>query len=197
MQRNFDMTLINLNKTIGEPVDKKYISYSSDNMSIMTAIKPYDEYLSDAMKNRAEILNAELGYKLKKIEYDLTKAAYPLESDIHNSDAKFAMDDAYNTLEAAKIDLEIEIASAYKELEKRLKNWESSEKLYQSAQENYKGVVSKYSMNMVTEKVLTDANISLAKAEMQLKNARRDLWIQQLKMEYASGIGPGIKNFAY
>ena len=196
-QRKFDMTLINLNKTIGEPLSNKYSSYSSDNMADIAAIKSYEEYLSSALKNRAEIANAETGHMLKKMEYDLTKVAYPVVTSLQNKDAKYYLDEAYNKWEETKIDIEMEITSAYSDLEKKLKSWENADKLYQAAEYKYKEASSKYSLNMITEKELTDATISLAQSELQSKNCRRDLWMQQKKLNYAIGIGPGIKSYGY
>lgn len=188
-QRQMEIAQMDMNKTIGEDLTKKYDGFTKEIFSDSTKIKSLDQYLADALKNRAEIINAEEDVKVKKSAYDLANKEYPNESERHNQQSKYDIAEAENKLETLKLTIEQEVTNSYNDLAKKAKSIEYAKKNFELAKKNYDDSVKRYELGMISKIELANKEISYKQAENNYKSLERDLWLNQLRMDYQSGKG--------
>lgn len=192
-QRSFDSAVISLNNLMGEPITQKYTAYSNEGIVISTQMDTYENYLAKAMTNRADVTNAEGYQRVKANDFQVTKNSYAFDDQVENMNASYALNDAIYKLSSAKLNVQMEITTAYKELNSKVQALNSADLTYQAAKSAYDEAVIKVKLGLMNEKQLSDADISRTQSAMQLQNAKYDLWIYQMKMENACGIGPGTQ----
>jgi outer membrane protein TolC len=95
-------------------------------------------------------------------------------------------------LDNSKISIQIELNNGYRTLEGDMKAMESQQANYDLAEANYKAAQIQYDNGMITLAQFEAAENSKAQAQINLKNAQLDTWLQQTKMSYASDIGPKL-----
>jgi hypothetical protein len=195
MMRNYESAIISLNKLIGEPATKRYPDYVDSYPNPKDTINSFDYYLENALKNRHEITSAQVYYDIKKKEHELAKEVFPYEMNNNHYDTKFYMEEAQDNLSKASINIEIELMNSYKELENLMNNWKAVEDEFKQSQSSYAEIQKKYKSGLLSEKHLTNAEISLSQSQIKLTSIKRDVWIYQLKMDYSCGIGPGISQY--
>lgn len=188
-QRQMEISLMSMNKVIGEDLNKKYESFSKDILADTTKIKTLEQYVADALKNRTEVINAEKYVKLKQAEYDLANREYPNGEERYNQQAKYYLDEAQNKLETAKLNIEQEITNSYNDLAKKVKTIEYTKKSYELAKKSYSEYLIRYNLGMISKVDLGSKELSFKQAESNLKSLERGLWISELKLEYQCGKG--------
>lgn len=194
VQRQFNLEVMAANNLIGAPLDTKYNQFPIDCSTDKIDTKTYEDYLKDALKNRVEILNDTENIKLMKSEYDTVKAFYDSKDDNPNKDAKYNLDSAENQLETDKINISIEINNLYNDLQNKYKSLESVKKSYDEAKKDFNKAQQKYNLGMTSKLQFNSDTVTFKQAESNLKNLQRDIWIAQLKLNYASSLGAGTSS---
>ncbi len=190
-ERQMEICQMTINKIMGDALTNRYDSFLKDILIDSPKIKSLDEYLVDASKNRAEIVNAEEYLKLKNKAYDLAAKEYPDESERNNKQAKYDVDEAQNKLDTTKLSIQQEIINSYNDLTKKAKKIEFVKKSFDVSKKSYNESLEKYNLGMISKIDLKDKEIAYKQLEDNLKALQRDLWLSQLKMEYQCGKGTG------
>lgn len=188
-ERQYEIQTMNLNKLIGAPLQTKYDTLLKDKLTEKPYIRSYDDYLNEALKNRAEILNGIENIKLMNFEFITVKAFYPYTTDDEYKIGKYYVDAAQVSLDTQKINISLEINSLYNDLQNKAKKLQSQKDSVDYAKREYDTAAQKYSLGLIS-KLDADAKlIELQNQQNTLKALERDLWIAQIKLEYACKIG--------
>lgn len=193
-QRAFDSVTKNINQLSGSNINDTYTSFTKDIVEGKPIIKNYDEYVKDALNNRAEILNDNEKVKLKKLEFAGIRGVNPDHNSPQYVIGKFAVTDAENQLETDKIDISIEINSLYNDLQSKMQKLQSQTTNYNAEKKKYNEALQRYNLGMISKIDFEDGVSSFKGAEDSLKSAQRDVYLAKLKLEYASGIGTGAQS---
>lgn len=194
VQRTFASVTKTINQVAGLNIGDTYTGFTKDIVEEKPVIKTYDEYLKDALNNRAEILNDNENIKVKKLEFDSVKAKYPYKQLPEYVIGKFAVTSAENQLETDKIDISIEINGLYNDLQSKVQKIQSLTTNYNAEKKKYNEALQRYNLGMISKIDFEDSLSSFKGAENSLKSAQRDIYLAELKLKYASGIGTGAQN---
>jgi opacity protein-like surface antigen len=189
IQRQYDSLTKQLNQLLGVDINIKYTAFSTDNLQTTAYPKTYDEYLSDAIKNRVEIKNDTENVKLKNSEFASVRGVYQYNTDPHYKIAEYSVEDAKNKLATAKIDISIEINSLYNDLQLKIKQLEPEQKKYDSAKRTYDKAAQSYNLGLISKIDFDKAAVGLKAEEVAIKSIQRNIWFAQTKLQYASDIG--------
>jgi outer membrane protein TolC len=193
-QRTFDSVTKNINQISGSNISDTYTGFTKDIVEEKPTIKTYDEYVKDALNNRAEILNDNEKIKLKKLEFaGVRESTNPSTNPPEYVIAKFAVTEAENQLETDKIDISIEINGLYNDLQSKMQKLQSQTTSYNAEKKKYNETLQRYNLGMISKIDFEDGLSSFKGAESSLKSAQRDVYLAKLKLEYASGIGTGAQ----
>lgn len=178
-----------INQVTGVDLKTTYTDFTKDILEEKPTIKSYNEYLEDALKNRAEILNDNEKIKLEKLEFSAVKAS---NKDVHFPKyviGKYNVDQAQNQLDTDKIDISIEINGLYNDLQSKMQKLQPQVLSYNSEKKKYDQAAQKYNLGMISKIDFEDQLASFKSAENSLKAAQRDVSLAKLNIEYASSIG--------
>ncbi|MBI6873617.1 TolC family protein [Clostridium aciditolerans] len=194
-KRAFDSVTKNINQLSGSNIGDTYNSFAKDIVEEKPIIKNYDEYVNDALKYRAEILNDNENIKVKKLEFDSVRSSgNPYVTSPEYVVGKFAVTSAENQLETDKIDISIEINGLYNDLQSKVQKLQSLTTNYNAEKKKYNEALQRYNLGMISKIDFEDSLSSFKGAEDSLKSAQRDVYLSKLKLEYASGIGTGAQS---
>lgn len=194
-QRTFASAAKGINQLLGSNISDTYTSFSKDIVEEKPIIKTYDEYVKDALNNRAEILNDTENIKVKKLEFvSVRNSGNPYITSPEYIIGKFAVTDAENQLETDKIDISIEINGLYNDLQSKMQKLQFQTTNYNNEKKKYNEALQKYNLGMISKIDFEDQLSSFKGAENSLKSAQRDVYLAKLKLEYASGIGTGTQS---
>lgn len=196
-KRNYDSALMALNKSMGKDINTKYNSLIDNNIVPSMEIQSLESYMNKALESRAEVLNAKanIAYQNKSFEFDkLNYTTSQKDYDDYMQKAQYDLDQIQYQYDITKIDIQSEINTGYKNLLNKLKSCESAQKQCEIAKYNYETAEKSYELANITLYELENAKISYTQSQINLKNAQLDLWLYEIKMDYASGIGPGLSN---
>ncbi len=188
-QKSFNSASLSINKMMGEDLTKQYSTLQDYNITPAAQIKPLNEYVSLALANRADIINAQGTLDTKKKQYEYGKAAIPTDYEFYVQKQEHAIKSAQNDLELAKITVQQDVTDLYKTLESVMKNMESKKSLYDQALLNYEAADIKYSNSQISLLEFDNAKVAKAQADINYKNAQLDAWLMQTTMDSACGIG--------
>jgi outer membrane protein TolC len=178
-----------MNQILNKDIYTKYDVLLRDKITESPYIRSYDDYVNDALKNRAEILNAQENINLKKFEYDVIKGIFPSKYDTMNQIGQYNVDQAGDALDILKVDIPVEINSLYNDLKNKTKMLDSKKDALALAQRNYDVARVKYNAGVMS-KIDFDAQADdLKSSQNDLKSFQRDIWMAQLKLNLACGIG--------
>jgi len=189
VKRQYDLQTMQLNKLIGVSIETKYDILLKDKITDNPYIRNYNDYLNDALKNRAEILNDQDTIKLKQFEFLTIKGVYPYNTQDEYKNGQFYINDAQNTLENDKIEISIEIDGLYNDLQNKSKQLESKKRNVEFTQKDYNEALQKYNLGIMSKMDLDSKSVVLQDAQNSLKALERDIWVAQTKLNYACGIG--------
>ncbi|MFC0904957.1 TolC family protein [Clostridium sp. MT-14] len=188
-QRQYDLAVMKINQILDRDIYTKYDVLLRDKITESPYIRNYDDYVSDALKNRAEILNAQENVNLKKFEYNIIKGVFPSKYDTMNQIGQYGVNQAQDALDIAEINIPVEINSLYSDLQNKSKMLDSKKDAFNLAQRNYNVARVKYNAGVMS-KVDFDVQASdLKAAQNDLKSFQRDIWMAQLKLNLACGVG--------
>lgn len=191
-EKNLDSAYMAVNLAMGEDISKRYAKLVDNNIVPDKKIKSLDDYIKAAKVNRAEIVNAENSLDAKKKKFAYDKATYMTDYLFYVQKTQYEIDRAENDIDTAKIDVELDINKGYRTLEEYMKAMENQQINYGLAKSNYESAKVQYDNGMITLSQLQEVEIAKAQAQISLKNAQLDAWLQQEKMDNATGIGPKL-----
>lgn len=192
-EENLDSAYMDINLAMGRDISKHYTTLIDNNIVPEGKIKSLDDYIESAIANRGEIVNAQSVLNAKKKEFEYDKGFIRTDYMFYIKKTQYELDRAEGDLEKAKINVKLEITNGYKTLEGYMKAMESQQINYDLAKSNYELSKIKYDNDMITLNQLLEAEIERAQAQINLKNAQLDAWLEQAKMNNAVGIGPALK----
>ena len=192
-ENNLDTAYMALNLSMGEDMAQRYKNLVDINIMPGKKIKSLDEYIETATANRGEIVTAQSSFDAiqKELEYD--KSTTHTDYDAYIKQKQYEVDKAQYDLEEAKIKVQIELTKGYKTLQADMKALENQQISYDAEETDYEAAMVKYSTGLITLNQLQDAEISKTQAQINLKNAQLDAWLEQTKFEDAAGIGPALE----
>jgi outer membrane protein TolC len=188
-QRQYDVETMKLNKLIGVPIETKYTTLLKDKIAETTYTRSYDAYLSDALKNRAEILNGTQYIDLMNYEFKTVKAFYPDTRDQEYKVGKYYVTSAQTNLDMQKVNISLEINNLYDDLQNKIKQLDSQKDSLDYANQDYNTALQKYNLGVISKIDLDSKLVALEDQQNSLKSLKRDIWISQIKLEYACKIG--------
>lgn len=188
-QRKMDSVTKTINQILGSDINTTYNGFVKDIAVDKPIIKAYNDYLNDALKNRAEILNDNEKIKLKKTEFAGVKGMYPYKNAPQYVIGEYGVTEAENQFDTDKIDISIEINGLYDDLNSKIQKLQPQTVNYNSEKKKNDQALQKYNLGIISKIDYEDQVLSFKLAENSLKVAQRDLGLAKLKIEYASGIG--------
>lgn len=189
-KNSFDSASMAVNIAMGEDISKRYTTLVDKDIVPSNKLRTLNNYVKGALQNRGEIVNDQNTVDTKKKELEYTQYNKYSDYEFYLQKIQIDIDNSQNTLDEDKIKVQLDINNGYKILETNKKAMESKQAAYDLAESNYNAGKIQYSNGMITLKQYQDIQIALAKAQMDLKNAQLDTWLQQTKMSFASDIGP-------
>lgn len=193
LEKGLNSAYMAINLIMGEDISKEYSKLIDNNIVPSKNLKSLDEYVEYALANRGEIVNTESSLNGKKKEFEYDKATFHTDYTFYIQKRQYELDRAESDLDEAKVKVQLEITNGYKTLEGYMKALESEQINYDTAVSDYEGRKIRYDNGMITLSQLQQAEIAKTQAEISLKNAELDAWLEQVKMNNATGIGPGLK----
>lgn len=188
LQRQYDGLVKQLNQLLGVDINTKYSDFTKDNLASQASPKTYNEYIKDALTNRVEIRNDNENINVKKAEFNSVRSAFPYNTSPQYKIAKYPVEEAQNKLDTDKVDISIEINSLYNDLQNKIKKLEPEQKKYDSAKRTYDKALQSYNLGLISKIDFDKAEIGLKAEEIALKSIKRDIWLAQTKLDYASNI---------
>ncbi|MHC6178742.1 TolC family protein [Clostridium sp. JNZ X4-2] len=188
-QRQYDIETMKLNKLIGVPLETKYETLLKDKIAENIYIRDYNAYLSDALKNRAEILNSTEYINLMNYEFKIVKAFYPDTRDQEYKVGKYYITSAQTNLDMQKIKVSLEVNDLYNDLQNKTKQLDSQNDSLDYASQDYNKALQKYNLGLISKIDLDSKLIAFENQQNSLKSLKRDIWMAQVKLEYACKIG--------
>lgn len=193
-QRSYAADVINLNKIMGEPVQNTYTNFIDQNIKPAAALRPLEDYIQAGLSSRYEVTSAESSLEVTKVRQaiEAPDKSQSMPLDYYQATTQYDLAQGQNEIDKARIQVELDVTSGYSELESLLRSWENSKILLESAQSDYELVKQNYDLGRADKEELLTAEKEYMDAQMQVKNGSLDAWLMQMKMDLASGIGPGI-----
>ncbi|WP_368490045.1 TolC family protein [Clostridium sp. BJN0013] len=188
-QREYDLQIMNLNKVFDIDVYVKYDVLLKDKITESPYIRSYDDYVNDALKNRAEILNNQENINLQKFEFNIIRGVYPSKYDAMYKIGQYNVEQANDTLDLNKITITTEINNLYNDLQVKSKMLDSKKDTFALAQRNYDTALAKYNAGVLSKIDFDSQSVNLKSAQNDLKSLQRDIWMAQFKLNLACGIG--------
>lgn len=182
-QRTMDIDEMNLNKSMGQDIQIKYSSFSTDLSDDNYNIEPLDYYLNSALNNRTETVNAKNYIDVKQKAYDIANDRYPIEDNLYNKEAKYDLDEAESNLQVQKINIQKDISNEYNILTSKKKNVDNEMQSYNSAKKTYNMANIKYNAGVISKIDLESSELDYKKECDKLSSLQRDLWLEQFKMD--------------
>lgn len=189
VQRQYNIETMNMNHTLSLPLDTTYKTLLKDKLTPSPYIRSYDDYNADALKNRFEVLNGNENIKLMKSEFDTTRGIDPYTMDAPYKIANYNWEMAKEQLDIQKINISLEINNLYNDLQVKSKQIDSLTDNYNLTSDQYKEALLKYNVGVMSKLDKDQYYINMLTAQNSLKSAQRDIWLAQIKINYACGLG--------
>lgn len=188
-QKRLNSVSMSVNNMMGEDLAKQYSTLQDYNITPAAVINSLNDYVTLALANRADIINAQSTLDLIKKQYEYGKAAIPTDFEFYSQQQEYAIDSAQNELDLAKIDVQQDITDHYKGLESAMKIMDAMKDLHEQAVKNYEAAEIKYKNSQISLLEFDNAKVAKAQADINYKNAQFDAWLMQTTMDSACGIG--------
>jgi Outer membrane protein len=195
-KRQYKLQTMTINKLIGAPIETEYTTLLKDKITENPYIRTYDSYLSEALTDRAEVLNASEYINLMNFEFKTVKAFYPDTRDDEYKIGKYYVDTAQTSLDTEKIDISLEINTLYNSLQNNVKKLKSQKDSLDYAKLDYDRASQKYNLGLMSKIDLDSKLVTWQDAQNTLKFLQRDIWVAQIKLEYACKVGADTSKLA-
>ncbi|MGI6120408.1 MAG: TolC family protein [Desulfosporosinus sp.] len=188
-QKAYNSASMSVNHMMGEDLVKRYSTLQDYNITPAAQIKPLNDYITMALANRADIINAQNTLDIKKKQYEYGKAEVPTDFEFYIQKQEYAIESAQNDLELAKISVQQDITDLYKNLASAMKNMKAMKDLKEQAAQEYQAAETQYKNSQISLLELNDATVAKAQADVNYKNAELDVWLIQTAMDLSCNIG--------
>ncbi|MGI1658546.1 MAG: TolC family protein [Desulfitobacterium sp.] len=188
-QNNKDSAYLALNNSMGEALDRKYATLQDHNIKPSAQIRNPEEYMSQALANRAEVGNAQSNLDLLEEQYRYGQIDKPTDFEFYTVEQEQKIAEAKNNLELARIDVQQNIVELYGYLESSMKAMEAMQYLAQQGEQNYQAAQIRYANDEITFVDLNNVKIAKAQADINYKNAEIDAWLMQTTISLACDAG--------
>ncbi|ADK13588.1 MULTISPECIES: TolC family protein [Clostridium] len=195
-QRQYNSDIQSLNKIAGIDIYTQYDVLLKDKLTESPYIRSYNEYLNDALKNRAEILIGQKNIELQKFKYDVVNGVFSDKQSVPNRLAQANVDNASDSLEIQKLNITSEVNSLYNDLQVKTRILGSKKDALNLAQTNYNTAQIKYNVGVISRIDFDTQAANLKSAQNDLKSAERSIWMAQTKLELACGAGSDTSNLS-
>ncbi|NEZ48076.1 TolC family protein [Clostridium botulinum] len=155
--------------------------------------KGFQEYLNDAFKNRYEIFSAKRDLEEYNRSFETIKD-YFVDDDYEWINVEKQIDETKLALSDAKRDVKRDIEHKYLEVKQKRNEIEMNKKKLEKAQIQLDAANKAYEIGVKAIGLTWDAELAVAKAQMDYNVSIRDYKIAFYKLEKASGIGIDMKN---
>lgn len=196
-QREYELQIMKLNQIFDIDVYVTYDTLLKDKTEESPYIRSYDNYVSDALENRGEIVIGQENIKLKKFEYSVIKGVYPSKYETSNKIGQYNLDKANDTLELDKLYITNDINELYNNLQVKCRTLDSKKDTLQLVQKNYNTALAKYNAGVISKIDFDSQKVNLKTAENDLKSLQRDIWMAQFKLNIACSIGSDVSKITY
>lgn len=190
MQRSIDNLEMYLKQQTGLPLTQRII-LKADDLKPAVNIKPYEEYLNEALANRSEIVNAKMDLQVKQRELDITKKYIWDEKMPDRQDAQHSVDEKTNALTEAVNSVTNDIKKGFADVNIKKKDIVIAQDKVNNAERQYKDNLSRYEKGLIPITVLWSLETALTSAKTGYNSSIRDFNSAAYKLELACGIGPG------
>lgn len=194
-ERNYENMLRSFNSYIGVAPETEYKSIIYDEQYDATRLKPCEEYVNKASAIRLDIVGIEKQLSLLKSQ-KIIMDRYPKMLSIPTvredyDDILLQIDIMSLDLESVKLDTAKEIEEAYVEVDGAKKNVVNMKSMLDIQKSSLDNMEKRYQSGMISKNMLDQAQISYDEMENNYKALLFDYNTKLMKLEYASGIGPG------
>lgn len=188
-QREYDLEIMKLNQLFDIDVYVKYDLLLKDKITESPYIRNYNDYVNDALKNRAEILDDQEYINLENFEFNVIKGVYPSKYSAMYGVGQYNVEQAKDTLDMDNLTIPVEINGLYNDLQVKCKALDSKKDSLELAQTNYNIALAKYKAGVMSKIDFDSQEVSLKTAQNDLKSLQRDIWLAQLKLTLSCDVG--------
>ncbi|OFI06983.1 outer membrane efflux protein [Clostridium acetireducens DSM 10703] len=185
-KRNKDNMEMNFKKLLGISLYKNIEIINKTDTAKLSLDK--EDYLKNAIKNRAEILNDNIDIDVKKRELSIIKK-YLASKDIEWIEGENSVCQAEIKLNNSKNLIEKDILSSYIEIENYKNKLEMSHKTLNNAKEKLKDVNKTHEVGMSTLLATLKAKLYVTQCEIESIKSNLDYQESLYKIKFASEIG--------
>jgi hypothetical protein len=171
LQRDVENGKTQLNKSLGVNLKDNY-NFIDKKIETKDALT-YDEYLTSAMKNRAEILDAKITIAEKQEIFDDLQGYFNKE-DVEYIEAEQEIEQAKLEEEQTSKQIEIEIQSDYLDVKQKQSALKLSSQKVEQANNQYNVINTSYETGMQPLSMLWLVELGKNKAQMDNNKALRD-----------------------
>lgn len=171
LKRQVENGKIQIKQTLGVDMANEYNFideklYSKDPLS-------YNEYLGSALKNRAEILAAQIDVDEKQTIFDLVEVFFE-EDDIEYEKADQELSEVKSNYEEVRKEVEIEIQNFYLAVKQKQSDKQLTDLKLQQANNQYNSVKATYDAGLTTISMMWNVELAVNQAQMNNIKALRD-----------------------
>lgn len=194
-ERNYENMLRSFNSYIGVSPETEYNSILYDEQFDESRLKPCEEYVKKALAIRLDISGKEKQLSLLRRQKAIMDR-YPKMLSIPTvredyDDILLQIDILILDLESVKFNIAKEIEEAYVEVDGAKKNVVNMKSMLDIQKSSLDNMEKRYQSGMISKNMLDQAQISYDEMENNYKALLFDYNTKLMKLEYASGIGPG------
>lgn len=190
IKRNNENIEITLKSQIGIPMDQQVIFESPKSELTLLLHSSYSFYLESALANRAEVVMARNGLKLKQRELEVVRQYFPDDKLTERIEAQVAADEAANELDNVVNSVTIDITRGYKDVLSKYNDVILSTSNRVNARRQFDNAELYYNKGLITYFDFQSAQTALNKSEIDYVNAVYNYNNSVRKIIEASGIGP-------
>jgi outer membrane protein TolC len=193
-ERDLQALVASLNAVMGKSPDVQYSSFIDNNLTPMKEISSSEEYVSTALENRAEILNAKEQLEIKTLQKDNSfLPGYGLDTNPDYIQIIHEIDILNSQIDMSNVDIEIQILSLYDALKSTMAVLDSATDELKEAEKDLKAAELKYKLGTISKFDMNAEQISYLKIKYNFKQAQLDAWLMQNRMNMTSGLGLNLQ----
>lgn len=191
LKNNLESVQFQMNKLIGKDLDTS-VNYTNEFLiSENYVIKPVTEYVSMALTNRAEILNAK--FALETDQMELKTIQTYLQNGLLTDSLTYKNDviESENNLKLTQSKIEKEIVSLYSEIVKQDQLLKNQSKKYQQELKSFQASKALYSKGLMTKSDYELVTYKFNAAYNNYKTVNRKMGQLLYTLERSTNLGPG------
>jgi len=175
------------------------IELSSQNAGLSDdyMIDEYKYYLDKALKERSEVVDANLKLEVLKKELQYYDKYVNQKYSFDRLEMEQQIRDAEFSVNKSILDVTADIQGAYTEVHSIKSQLEIQRKNALSKKAEYDIAVKKYSLDQISLAELWQAKDSADRAEIDYNKAQRDMYCVLFRMNAACSIGPGFSQITF